>query len=147
MTSACRHRAVHGGFGHEHWLPLSRLDKIRSLPIPLPRVTEPTLDVLAVFLRAHAEGRRVHGWDIKKATGRSGPTVYGVIDRLQDAGWIEGEWEQQASDDSRPRRRMYKLQGSAVPAARALMAERRPVTAPLRHTRLRAVVPGFGGLQ
>jgi PadR family transcriptional regulator, regulatory protein PadR len=89
----------------------------------------------------------VHGWDIKKATGRSGPTVYGVIDRLQDAGWIEGEWEQQASDDSRPRRRLYKLQGSAVPVARALMAERRPAAVPLRRTRLRAAVPGLGGLR
>lgn len=103
--------------------------------------------MLAVFLRAHAEDRKVHGWDIKRATGRSGPTVYGVIDRLQDAGWIEGEWEQQAPDNSRPRRRMYKLQGSAVPVARALMAERRPVTVPLRRTRLRAAVPGPGGLQ
>jgi DNA-binding PadR family transcriptional regulator len=92
----------------------------------LRRVTAPTLDVLQVFLEAHSTGRRVHGWEIKKATGRSGPTVYSVLDRLQGAGWIDGEWERQDPADNRPRRRLYALTGDAVLAARALLAERRP---------------------
>ncbi len=112
---------------------------------PLGRVTAPTLDVLEVFLRAHTEGRKVHGWEIKKATGRSGPTVYGVIDRLQDAGWIEGEWEEQGVDENRPRRRLYRLEGAAAPAARALLAERRPEVMPVGRVLPRSALPGLGG--
>jgi hypothetical protein len=58
------------------------------------RVTNPLLDVLAVLLAAFEDDRReMHGWAIMKATARSGPTVYGVLDRLEDAHLITGRWE------------------------------------------------------
>lgn len=58
------------------------------------RVTNPLLDVLTVLLEAFEDDRReLHGWAIMKATARSGPTVYGVLDRLEDAHWITGRWE------------------------------------------------------
>ena len=91
----------------------------------IERITEPTLDVLEVLLRAHRDGRDVHGWEIKKATRRAGPTVYGVIDRLEDAKLIEGHWEHQDSSDKGPRRRYYRLTGAGVAAASKLIAERR----------------------
>jgi PadR family transcriptional regulator, regulatory protein PadR len=91
----------------------------------IERITEPTLDVLEVLLHAHREGRDVHGWEIKKATRRSGPTVYGVIDRLEDARLIEGHWEQQDSSDTGPRRRYYRLTGAGVATASKLLSERR----------------------
>ena len=90
----------------------------------IERVTEATLDVLEVLLQAHQDGRDVHGWEVKKATRRSGPTVYGVIDRLEDAVLIEGHWEQQDSLDKGPRRRYYRLTGDGVAAASRLVAER-----------------------
>jgi DNA-binding PadR family transcriptional regulator len=89
------------------------------------RVTEPTLDVLEVLVKAHRDGRDVHGWEIKKATGRAGPTIYGVIDRLEDAKLVEGYWEAQTPEGSGPRRRYYQLTGSGVTVANGLLAERR----------------------
>jgi PadR family transcriptional regulator PadR len=91
----------------------------------IERITEPTLDVLEVLLRAHRGGQDVYGWEIKKATRRSGPTVYGVIDRLEDARLIEGHWEHQDSSDKGPRRRYYRLTGAGVVTASELIAERR----------------------
>jgi PadR family transcriptional regulator PadR len=91
----------------------------------IERITEPTLDVLEVLLRAHRDGQDVYGWEIKKATRRSGPTVYGVIDRLEDARLIEGHWEHQGSSDKGPRRRYYRLTGAGAATASKLIAERR----------------------
>ena len=90
----------------------------------IERVTNATLDVLEVLLQAHRDRREIHGWDVKKATRRSGPTVYGVIDRLEDADLIEGHWEHQDSSDTGPRRRYYSLTGAGVAAASRLVAER-----------------------
>lgn len=92
----------------------------------LQRITQPTLDVLEVLLRAHKEGKEIHGWAIMKETKRSGPTVYNALDRLEDAGWITGAWEELKPEANRPRRRFYQLTGEGAPEARALLAERRP---------------------
>ena len=97
--------------------------------VGIERVTDATLDVLEVLLQAHHDGRDIHGWEIKKAIRRSGPTVYGVVDRLEDARLIEGHWEHQDSLDKGPRRRYYQLTGAGVAAASKLIAERR------RHSR------------
>ena len=90
------------------------------------RITAPLLDVLEVLLEATHEDREMHGWAIAKTTKRSGPTVYGVIDRLEDAKWITGHWEEQHPDGNKPRRRFYSLTPNGVIKARALLAERRP---------------------
>lgn len=103
----------------------------------IERVTDATLDVLEVLLRAHQDGRDIHGWEIKKATRRSGPTVYGVIDRLEDASLIEGHWQQQDSSDTGPRRRYYRLTGAGVTAASKLVAGRG------QHSR-RKIIPAPG---
>ncbi|MEV1005180.1 helix-turn-helix transcriptional regulator [Nonomuraea sp. NPDC050202] len=102
----------------------------------LERVTQPTLDVLEVLVRAFDSDEQIHGWAIMKETKRSGPTVYNVLDRLEDAGWISGEWEELEPDANRPRRRFYRLVGEGANAARALLTERRPATAKTR--------PAFG---
>ena len=107
----------------------------------LERITQPTLDVLEVLVRAFEEEARVHGWAIMKLTGRAGPTVYKVLDRLEKAGWITGEREQLAPTQAGPRRRFYRLTGGrsggsgpsgATPARRGQGAPRtrlRPVAA------------------
>ncbi len=94
----------------------------------LQRITQPTLDVLEVLLRAYEENMAIHGWAIIKEVKRAGPTVYNVLDRLEDAHMIKGEWEALPPEANRPRRRFYTLTGTGVPAARALLAERRPAT-------------------
>jgi DNA-binding PadR family transcriptional regulator len=103
------------------------------------RVTKPLLDVLEVFLDAfEANHRELHGWAIMKAVARSGPTVYGVIDRLEDAGWINGRWEEQNPQPSKPRRRLYHLTPDGAIAARDLLTRRRPHSSP----GVRRTVPG-----
>ncbi|MEV5495753.1 PadR family transcriptional regulator [Nonomuraea fuscirosea] len=92
----------------------------------IKRVTQPTLDVLELLVEAHRQGVELHGWGIIKATKRTGPTIYNVLDRLEDAQWIKGHWEEQNSDSNKPRRRFYRLTGEGVHAARTLLLERRP---------------------
>ncbi|MEW9533256.1 PadR family transcriptional regulator [Microbispora sp. NPDC049125] len=90
------------------------------------RITQPTLDVIEALVDAHRRGEELHGWAIIKAVGRTGPTVYNVLDRLEDAKWISGRWESENPDPSRPRRRFYSLTGEGARRAPALLAERRP---------------------
>jgi PadR family transcriptional regulator PadR len=91
------------------------------------RVTGPLLDVLEVFLGAfNTDAGDLHGWAIVKATKRSGPTVYGVLDRLEDIGWVTGRWEDQHPEPSKPRRRFYKITPTGVTGAREILRERRP---------------------
>ncbi|MER7365484.1 PadR family transcriptional regulator [Nonomuraea wenchangensis] len=100
----------------------------------LKRITQPTLDVLEALVKAFDDDEPIHGWVIMRTTGRAGPTVYKVLDRLEDARWIEGEWEQLADDQPGPRRRFYRLTGQGVAAARALLLQRRPAPRPALNT-------------
>jgi len=100
-------------------------------------VTQPTLDVLEALL--NAGGSELHGWVIIKETGRAGPTVYRVLERLREAGLVECRWEDLVVEANRPRRRFYRLTPNGVERARALLWERR---------RWQATVtwrPGLGG--
>ena len=90
----------------------------------IERVTEPTLDVLEVLFEAHRGHREVHGWELKKAAHRSGPTVYGVIDRLEGAGLVKRRWQEQGPSDEGPRRRYYRLTEAGVATAARLLTER-----------------------
>jgi PadR family transcriptional regulator PadR len=101
------------------------------------RITGPLLDVLELLVHAAEEGTELHGWAIKSSIRRSGATVYGILDRLEDAGWVIGHWEQRNPDPGKPPRRRYRLTPTGFPAARRLLAQRRPEalrrTPPPRH--------------
>lgn len=90
------------------------------------RVTGSLLDVSACLLKAQARGEAVHGWAIMKETRRAGPTVYGVLDRLEDWDWIAGRWEDQGPEANGPRRRLYELTPQGLERIRHLVAARRP---------------------
>ncbi|MFD8529435.1 PadR family transcriptional regulator [Streptosporangium canum] len=92
----------------------------------IERVTQPTLDVLEALLDASQRDEELHGWAIISATKRAGPTVYRALDRLVEAGLVTRRWEELEPDQSGPRRRYYRLTGEGIPAARALLVERRP---------------------
>lgn len=98
------------------------------------RVTGPLLDVLEALLDAVDQGQELHGWAIMKWTKRSGPTVYGVLERLEDRGWIVGSWEEQPADANTPRRRYYRLTPNGKALAEQTIAQRRPQ--PSRRPRL-----------
>jgi PadR family transcriptional regulator PadR len=109
----------------------------------LTRITTPLLDVLEVLIEAFERGTELHGWAIMKATKRSGPTVYGVVDRLEGAGWITGRWESENPEPNKPRRRLYHLTSDGAIEARALVAARRPQTAPARRRPESGLAPGL----
>jgi DNA-binding PadR family transcriptional regulator len=105
------------------------------------RVTNPLLDVLEVLLEAFDNDRQeLHGWAIMKAAERSGPTVYGVLDRLEDASWITGRWEDHHPQLNRPRRRFYRLTPTGAVSASRLLAARRPAA---EHCPHRSTKPGL----
>jgi len=90
------------------------------------RITSPLLDVLEVLITALNSGEDLHGWAIMKEVKRSGPTVYGVLDRLEDMGWITGEWESRSTEPNKPRRRFYHVTPTGRIGAMELLRERRP---------------------
>lgn len=97
------------------------------------------VDVLVLLVQAWEDGAQVHGWLIMRSVRRSGPTVYAALDRLEDAGWIEGSWELLPAGEDRPRRRFYRLTAHGAEAARGLLGEPSRTPPP----RLRPQ-PGFG---
>lgn len=113
------------------WPSVFNLGKISLVDGPV-RITNPLLDVLEVLVDAALEhgGQKLHGWAIMKAVTRSGPTVYGVLDRLEDAGWLTSRWEDQHPEPNKPRRRFYRLTPTGSTAARDLLAQRRPDRTP-----------------
>lgn len=96
------------------------------------RITKQLLAVLRVLYDAHAGGGPIHGWAIMKATRHprwpllrlTGPTVYGVLDRLEDWGWVEAQWESPEALRGYPRRRLYNLTSTGVQEAEHLLTER-----------------------
>ena len=71
-----------------------------------PAMNRATTDVLGLLFQAWEQQTEVHGWQLMRSLRRSGPTVYAVLDRLEDAGWVTGSWERPADRaDGRPRRR------------------------------------------
>jgi PadR family transcriptional regulator, regulatory protein PadR len=91
------------------------------------RVTGPFLDVIELLLLMfEADVGELHGWAIMKATKRSGPTVYGVLDRLEDMGWITGSWESEHPEPGKPRRRFYSITPTGLAGASKLLHDRRP---------------------
>jgi hypothetical protein len=89
------------------------------------RINGPLLDVVEELLNAHNNDVEPHGWLIVHNTKRAGPTVYRVLDKLEDAGWVTARWEEPPSDPDRPRRRFYRFTPTGLAKARTIMAERR----------------------
>ena len=74
----------------------------------------------AVILQAVANGY-LYGFDIIDMTGVPGGTVYPALRRLEDAGYLTSEWEEQriAQSEPRPPRKYYELTSDG----RELLAE------------------------
>jgi DNA-binding PadR family transcriptional regulator len=79
------------------------------------------------MLAAAEPGEPPFGLRICDLTGLGSGTVYPILDRLERAGWVVGEWEAQ-QPAGRPRRRSYRLSGAGQAGrerALARLAERR----------------------
>ena len=80
-----------------------------------PRITTQTLRVLSAFRSC---GHELAGSDLAKSTHLLSGTLYPILFRLEEAGWLESRWESSKPTElGRPRRRLYKLTGAGVKAA------------------------------
>jgi len=72
------------------------------------RLTRPALKILKLFLERPTE--RNSGAEISRALGISSGTMYPLLARFENAGWLTSEWEAvDPAEAGRPRRRFYKL--------------------------------------
>ena len=72
----------------------------------MPRLTVKTLAVLNAVIAKPM----ISGYEIKRRTGLFTGTLYPILVRLEEAGWLESEWEDgDPRDLGRPRRRFYRV--------------------------------------
>ncbi len=86
---------------------------------PLSRITPATIDVLTVL---DAAADPVWGLLVIKQSGRPAGSVYPILERLESAGWVTSNWE---DDDARsgPRRRYYELTEEGSATAKSAIGE------------------------
>ena len=85
-------------------------------------MTEPTLKVLGQFCCQPND--RLSGIEISRATGLASGTLYPILFRLEEAGWLESEWEEVVPTQvKRPRRRLYLITALGEVNARASFRE------------------------
>lgn len=82
------------------------------------RMTVPVLAVLGTMLEDPTDPW--YGLELAERVTLKTGTVYPVLARLEQAGWLTSHWENvDPSDEGRPRRRLYELTGQGQAAARA----------------------------
>jgi PadR family transcriptional regulator PadR len=103
---------------------------------PNPETPRPTLQVLTVLRLLLDHPTAAHyGLELSKRAGLATGTIYPILTRLEQAGWVVSGWE--ASDPTvvgRPRRRLYwltqqgaeKATAAVEEGAQALSSEQRP---------------------
>ena len=57
-----------------------------------------------------------YGYHLSKVTGLKSGTLYPILTRLHDEGWLENKWEQ-SSEQGRPPRHLYRLTAAGSSAA------------------------------
>jgi PadR family transcriptional regulator PadR len=92
------------------------------------RITIPTARILAALLTEPDADR--YGLELMQSTGLASGSLYPILHRLQEAGWLEARWEQiDPSAQGRPARRFYRLTPDGAVNARQALAELRAQTA------------------
>ena len=91
----------------------------------------PTLQVLKVLRLLLDHPTAAHyGLDLSKQAGLPTGTIYPILTRLEQAGWVISAWEDNdPSQVGRPRRRLYWLtQGGAEQASTTLDESRQAIS-------------------
>jgi DNA-binding PadR family transcriptional regulator len=77
--------------------------------------------VLKVFLEDPGQPR--YGLELMRRTGQPSGTLYPILAKLERKGWLTGDREDiDPHAEGRPARRVYRISGEAVAAARAELA-------------------------
>jgi DNA-binding PadR family transcriptional regulator len=72
----------------------------------MQRLTRSTTRALLAFLDAPGSWR--YGYDLMKVADLSSGTLYPLLARLTDEGWLESRWEE-SEFSGKPPRQMYRL--------------------------------------
>jgi DNA-binding PadR family transcriptional regulator len=80
-----------------------------------PRISRQTKQLLAVL--ATDAGRWQHGYEISQQTGLKSGTLYPLLMRLSDQGWLEARWTE-PERVGRPPRHEYRLTSAGAALAR-----------------------------
>jgi PadR family transcriptional regulator PadR len=92
-----------------------------------PRITVVMEEVLLEFLKSPTS--EIYGWDICLQTGYPTGTIYPLLVRMEQAGWLRSRWEEcDPSTAGRPRRRYYQLTEKGLEVGRPLSSAVGPVT-------------------
>lgn len=79
-----------------------------------PQLTRQTMQVLYILMRT---GEPLAGSEIAAASRLASGTLYPILIRTEEAGWIKSEWEDRDQEGTEPRRRLYSV--TALGARRA----------------------------
>lgn len=87
-----------------------------------PRLTHATLKVLSVFL--FAGGGERSGAEIAVSTKLASGTLYPILLRCEEAGWLKSRWEEvDPHEAGRPRRRLYRITGVGAAHAKSAISD------------------------
>ena len=87
-----------------------------------PNMSKPTKVLLAALLEEPLTWR--HGYDISKDTGITAGTLYPLLMRLGDMGYLVSKW-QEPEQPGRPPRHLYRLTGDGIALAREVAEDAR----------------------
>jgi PadR family transcriptional regulator, regulatory protein PadR len=107
-----------------HYLYLDRFGAV----VRDRKLSPQALSVLTVLCAEPLMWR--HGYDIARETGLKSGTLYPILIRLADHGWLEAGWEDE-QPAGRPRRHLYRLTSEGLAHGGEALAE---VPAPARTT-------------
>jgi PadR family transcriptional regulator, regulatory protein PadR len=85
-----------------------------------PDSSPQTLAVLEALCDTPTDWR--HGYDLARETGLKSGTLYPILVRLADRGYLETRWEEE-QPQGRPRRHLYRLSPDGAAWARGTLAE------------------------
>jgi DNA-binding PadR family transcriptional regulator len=104
-------------------------------------MSEQTQRVLMVMLRN--PGEQHYGLEVAKTAGVKSGTLYPILARLENAGWLASDWEQvDSAAVGRPPRRYYQLTATG---AREALKIRNQLAAAIAASGLQAWVPRPAG--
>lgn len=91
------------------------------------RITVPTARLLAALLADPQADR--YGLDLMQSTGLASGTLYPLLRRLMESGWLTTRWEEvDPAAQGRPARRYYRLTPQGATQARQALEEMRAAT-------------------
>jgi len=84
--------------------------------MPLPELTHLQFLVLTILMDGERSGREVREKLAEAGERKSGPAFYQFMARLEDAGFVEGWYDQKVVDGQSIKERRYRITGQGIRA-------------------------------